>query len=182
LSELSPAELTRLLGDGDRLRVVAALVLGASTVAELCTATGLDSRRAGAALARVADGGLVESDGKGWRLREEVLREAARAAADEEPAPEAHEGVPAEDAKVLRAFVRDRRLKSIPATASKRRVILNVIAQDFEPGVRYSERQVNLMLGQWHPDFASLRRYLIDEDFLERSRNVYWRAGGSFDV
>ena len=182
MSELAPAEIARLLGDGDRLRVFSALVLGSSTLAAVAAATGLDARRAGAALTRLTDGGVVEPDGKGWRVREEVLRDTAREAADAEPPAEAHEGASAEEAKVLRAFVRDRRLKSIPAAAGKRRVVLNVIAQDFEPGVRYTERRVNLMLGHWHADFAALRRYLVDEGFLERSRSVYWRAGGSFDV
>jgi hypothetical protein len=41
---------------------------------------------------------------------------------------------------------------------------------------------VNLMLGKFHPDTAALRRYLVDDGFLERERGEYWRAGGRFDV
>ena len=37
---------------------------------------------------------------------------------------------------------------------------------------------VNLMLGRWHPDTAALRRYLVDEEFLDRAAGEYWRAGG----
>lgn len=93
-----------------------------------------------------------------------------------------NDSTPSQVAKVMRAFVRDRRLLSIPASRSKRRIVLDLIAQDFEPGVRYPERQVNEMLAAWHPDHAALRRYLVEEELLERRRNVYWRAGGTFEV
>jgi hypothetical protein len=34
------------------------------------------------------------------------------------------------------------------------------------------------MLQLFHPDFAALRRYLVDEGFLTREDGVYWRSGG----
>lgn len=84
---------------------------------------------------------------------------------------------------VLRAFLDGKRLTAIPATHAKRLVVLDAIAQDFEPGVRYTERQVNLILGKRHADTAALRRYLVDDGFLEREGGggPYWRAGGTFE-
>lgn len=41
------------------------------------------------------------------------------------------------------------------------------------------QRRVSLFLGALHPDYAALRRYLVDEDFLTRSAGVYWRGGGT---
>jgi hypothetical protein len=176
-------EVVGLLADGDRLRVVAALVLGAVSLAEVQGATDLDARRAGTALARLVDAGLVESDARGYRLREEELRLTARAAAAaRRDAPEDHGDRPPEEARVLRAFVKEGRLLSIPAARSKRLVVLDVLAQEFDPGVRYSEKQVNLMLGKWHPDTAALRRYLVDEGFLDRANGRYWRVGGSVEL
>jgi hypothetical protein len=81
---------------------------------------------------------------------------------------------------VLRAFVRNGRLISIPAARSKRLVVLDLVAQEFEPGRRYSESTVNLILGRFHADVAALRRYLVDEGLMERERGEYWRAGGTF--
>jgi hypothetical protein len=81
--------------------------------------------------------------------------------------------------KVLRAFVVDGRITSIPARHAKRLVLLDWLAQDFEPGQRYSEQMVNLIIGRRHADTASLRRYLVDEDFLSRDGGQYWRSGGS---
>lgn len=61
--------------------------------------------------------------------------------------------------------------------------MLDVLAQDFEPGTRYTEKQVNLILGKRHADTAGLRRYLVDEGFMEREGGGgrYWRAGGTFE-
>jgi hypothetical protein len=170
---LTARELVGLLAEPERRAVVAALVLGATTVDEVRDATGLDARAAGAALARLEQAGLVEHTGKAtYHLLAEAFAVAARASA-----PESDEG---EEAGV--PFFRNGRLTQIPARRSKRLLVLDRLAQDFEPGRHYSERMVNLMLGKYHPDTAALRRYLVDEGFLERERGEYWRAGGSFDV
>ena len=85
--------------------------------------------------------------------------------------------------KVRRSFFTEEgRLRAIPARRAKRLVVLDVLAQDFEPGTRYSEKQVNLILGKRHADVAALRRHLVDEGFLDREGGGgrYWRTGGTF--
>jgi hypothetical protein len=64
---------------------------------------------------------------------------------------------------------------------AKRLIVLDWLAQDLEPGRRYSEQMVNLILGKRHSDTAALRRYLVDEGFLDRDDDgrEYWRSGGS---
>jgi len=170
------------LAHPDRRRVLAALILGASTADDVKRMTGLGTRAVVTALTRLVDNELVLNDEEGrYWLVEESFRQAvidAQATAD----PDEHEGVPADAARVLRAFVRDGRLKSIPAQHSKRMVILDMLAQEFEPGERYSERKVNAMLRKWHDDTAALRRYLVDDGFLDREAGEYWRAGGSVEV
>ncbi len=109
--------------------------------------------------------------------------------AEEEPGPP---GSDHEQAGVLGRFIRGDRLTSIPVARGKRLVVLDHLAGLFEPGRRYTEAEVNQTLGAWYPDYAALRRYLVDEGFLRRadetdpstSRAVkrYWRAGGSFEV
>jgi hypothetical protein len=80
----------------------------------------------------------------------------------------------------LRVFAPgDGPLAQLPSRHAKRLRLLDVIAQAFEPGVRYPEQRVSEFLGEIHPDFAALRRYLVDEDFLSREDGVYWRSGGS---
>jgi hypothetical protein len=79
----------------------------------------------------------------------------------------------------LRVFIGDGRIETLPARQARRRLLLDTIAQAFEPGVRYPERRVSLFLRAIHPDFAALRRYLVDEEFLSRADGEYWRTGGT---
>ena len=84
--------------------------------------------------------------------------------------------------RVLETYMRDGRIVQIPRRLAPRRVILDLLAQQFEPGVRYPERTVNEVLARFHPDTAALRRYLVDEEFMERGGGLYWRAGGTVEV
>ena len=173
-------ELVGLLADDDRRRVVAALVLGAETTADVRQQTGLDARAVGRALQRLVDAGLVQRGKEGNHyLLGEAFGLAARAAAERTPRVEEHADEPENVARVLRVFVRDGRLVSIPAVRSKRLVVLDWIAQHFEPGRHFSEATVNTILANVHADTAALRRYLVDEGFLGRERGEYWRSGGT---
>jgi hypothetical protein len=84
----------------------------------------------------------------------------------------------ADDPK-LKPFVRDRRIEALPAKLSRRRALLDVVAQAFEPGIRYPEPTVNDFLRRLHRDHAALRRYMVDERFLDRANGEYWRIGGT---
>jgi hypothetical protein len=85
--------------------------------------------------------------------------------------------------RVLSNFLTDDgRLRTIPAKHSKLLVVLDHLSQQFEPGQRYTEPEVNETLQHFHPDFAALRRYLVENDFMTREDSVYWRSGGTFDV
>ncbi|MEW6474624.1 MAG: DUF2087 domain-containing protein [Actinomycetota bacterium] len=177
--------LLGLLADDDRLRTVAALVLGSgpASVSEVATAAGLDVRRAAKALTRLAGAGLVDQTGDAYVLRTERFREALDSLGrSEEPAAVPHSGRGPDADRILRIFVRDGRLVQIPAVHSKRLVVLDWLAGLFEPGQAYAEKEVNEILGRVHADYASLRRYLVDEGFLHRRDGFYWRAGGTFDV
>jgi len=170
-----------LLADPVRLKVVAALALGASTIQDVAHASGLSLKDVALAARRLARAGLVHRDGHLLALHTEQFSAAARAAAATAAPVEPLSADPNEDA-VLRAFLRDGRLVSIPAQHSKRRVVLEHLVHVFEPGVRYPERQVNALLAAWHPDVAALRRYLVDEALLTRDAGVYWRSGGYVEV
>ena len=87
------------------------------------------------------------------------------------------------DQRVLQNFLTDDgRLRTIPSKRSKLLVVLDRLAQEFEPGRTYREAEVNEILLRFHPDFAALRRYLVENDFMTREDSVYWRSGGTFDV
>jgi hypothetical protein len=81
---------------------------------------------------------------------------------------------------VLRTFFdADGRLTVVPAKRAKRLLVLDHLAQRFEPGERYAEHEVNNRLREVHDDVVALRRYLVDEGFLSREAGIYWRSGGT---
>ena len=85
---------------------------------------------------------------------------------------------PDDDARVRANFVDSAdRLVSIPVQRKKRLAVLRWLVEDFQPGRRYDEADVNRIIARRHPDFATLRRYLVDEELMQRERSVYWRAG-----
>jgi hypothetical protein len=207
-----PRELLALLAEPDRLRAFAAVVLGAGTLAEVAERAGLGPKAAARALSRLVAGGLLdgEADG-GYRVGASTLQAAARPPATEDAeagasGPGAAGAARAEgpggglaeppagspEAAVLRRFLHRGRQMSVPAAHGKRRVVLDHLAGLFEPGRRYPEREVNELLGRYHPDYAMLRRYLVDDGFLaredepapsgSRSVKVYWRTGGTVDT
>jgi hypothetical protein len=184
-------DLLALLAEPDRLKALAAVALGAETLPEVAERAGLPPRAAARALNRLVAGGLLDGEGgEGYRVRSEALRAAARRPAASEAGDAALGDAPG--AEVLRRFVRRGRLLAIPVARAKRLVVLDHLAGLFEPGRRYPEDEVNEALRAYHADYATLRRYLVDEGFLDRadetdpsgSRSVklYWRSGGTVDA
>lgn len=175
------ATIAGLLADDDRRFVFAAMVLGAATLDDVVTTTGLAGPAAAKALGRLVDAGLVIKGSEGGLHILAAAFQAAARSARSRPAESGDDypGLGVEAAKVMRTFVADGRITQIPTAQGKRLVILDWLAQDFEPGRRYSEAMVNLILGQHHPDTAAWRRYLVDHGFLDRADGEYWRSGGS---
>jgi hypothetical protein len=184
VSDAGPEVIVGLLAEESRLKVVSAIALGAGTESEVALATALDPKTVRKALDRLIRGGVVEATPqRRLRVAVERFKEAAQKAAAERPQPRPEEfGATADQAQVLRNYLVDGKLSHIPAVRSKRRVVLDFLAGQFEPGRTYPEEQVNYLLGRFHPDYAALRRYLVEEELLERRDGFYWRAGGTFEI
>lgn len=75
--------------------------------------------------------------------------------------------------KVLDAFFEYGKLKSIPAQRKKELIVLKEIAKSFEPGRDYTEREVNIIIADFHDDFCTIRRDMISEHILVRDKGMY---------
>jgi hypothetical protein len=75
--------------------------------------------------------------------------------------------------------MKDGRISAMPAKRSKRLVLLDHVARRIEIGVHYSELEINALLRDLYDDYVTLRRYLVDEGFLDRDHGEYWRSGGT---
>jgi hypothetical protein len=180
----TPNEILRALADPERLRIAGMLSAVDAAPTEIAEALGLPAARVRKHLNRLTAAGVVRlnDDRRTYRLDAETLRWAA-----EQVGPPREAGLPLgaaneDEEAVLRTFFRDGRLTEIPAKESKRRIVLERIALEFEPGVRYDERTVNAIVGRFFADHAAIRRYLVDEGFLDRERGEYWRSGGRVEI
>jgi hypothetical protein len=90
------------------------------------------------------------------------------------------DGLLADPPDQLRAFIRSGRITAMPARRTRRLLLLDQVVQAFEPGREYPEAVVDEVLRTVFDDHCSLRRYLVDEDFMSRTAaGVYWRSGGT---
>jgi hypothetical protein len=67
-------------------------------------------------------------------------------------------------------------LVSLPSNHTKRLLVLEFLASKFLPGMTYTESEVNRTLVAFNGDTATLRRFLVDEAFLDRRDGRYWRV------
>lgn len=181
-----PRQFFAVLSDEARLALCGALVLAPDGLSATDLATRTNQRPADTVkhLAQLQQAGIVRlrdaSDGGGARayvldsvaLRAERRRMLTRAHV---ASPADMEGTPAWEQQVLRAFFDGQRLREIPVNAKKRNVVLRWLVGRFQHGERYPERQVNALLQEHHPDFAALRRELVDGGLMAREAGIYWR-------
>lgn len=67
-------------------------------------------------------------------------------------------------------------IESFPSKEKRKIVILQQIMKRFETGRQYNEKEVNEILKTAYSDFVTIRRYLIEYGFMDRSADgsVYW--------
>ena len=175
-----PTEFLRLAVDPVRLAILGVAATGPVDIDALAAALGIPRKDVLTQVARLQAAGLLDHE---RRLDQEELEHVRRQLPSMEAATAAVMDGPwsEEEAAVLRSFFRGDRLQQVPAQRSKRRVVLERVVQEFEPGVRYDERHVNLKLQVFHADYPALRRHLVDEGLLTRADGEYWRTGGRYD-
>ena len=174
-------DLLRALLDPVRLAVAGSAVASPVSIDAVAEETGASKKDIAKAVGDLRALGLLDEDGV---VDREVLRTIGR----DLPRAPGRSGEPAEgpwtpeEAQLLGRFFDGDRLLEVPQNRTKRRLVLEKITQSFEPGRRYPERDVNFMIQLIYADYAAIRRYLVDEGFLDRADGAYWRIGGRYDV
>jgi hypothetical protein len=82
-----------------------------------------------------------------------------------------------EQERLVARLFQDGRLARIPAKRKNRAGALLEVLSRFEPGRVYSEPEVNEVLLEVNPDFAYLRRELVNYHYLERADGRYRVVG-----
>jgi hypothetical protein len=158
------------------LRTAASLCTQMMSVAELASALGANVDAIGHALQALGQAGLLRTERvdaeRRYRLDLTGLQALVETGADDGAS-----GTPAPPPGI-RTFFRGHRLERYPAQRSRQIAVLAWLVEDFEVGETYPEPEINRIIGLRHPDFATIRRALIDEGFMVRAGGIYQRIPG----
>lgn len=176
----------KVLGNESRLKIMGLLANDERTVGEMAALLGLREPTVSHHLAAMKDLGLIDVRVEGNNrvyflnnsfldtMNRNIFSQKSLASLVQEQRSDAWED------KVLRYYVVDGRLKSIPNKQKKLQVVLAWLVTHFEFDRQYHELEMNERLKQFHPDSAALRRYLVDERLMARDKNnMYWRTPAS---
>ena len=187
MTESEAIALLKCLADKSRLQILKSLALEDMYVERLAERLNLTAPTISFHLKKLQEAGAVSSYKNQYytmyslkkevfavRLMDILLEKSAEAEAQQERDRLYRQ-------KVIDAFFEYGKLKSIPAQRKKRRIVLEEIVQKFDLGRKYDEKEVNLIIAQFHDDFCTLRREMIMEGLMQRDHQVYWRVAPSAD-
>ena len=173
----------KALANDNRLKMLGLLAQQEYTGEEIATILSIQPATVSHHLARLAEIGLVSARAEGYysvyalsverlqTLSNEHLSTAAIIRLTNDLDLQAYEN------QVLHEYIRpNNQLQKIPHQINRRKIILAHIVRGFKPGVRYSERQVDRILGKIYDDPTALRVELLDQKFLTRDEDGYWRG------
>jgi hypothetical protein len=178
---VTPSEFLRLVVDPDRLAVLGLSATGPIDIDEAAHRLSMTVGQVRRSVSRLVEAGLLDEH---LSFDRAALRALAASLPREEPvSSEVLEGPWSENERqILGRYFTGSRLTEIPVSKHARTIVLERLVHEFEVGLRYSEKQVNSTIQIFHPDYAALRRYMVDEGFLTRAEGSYWRTGGRVDV
>lgn len=78
--------------------------------------------------------------------------------------------------EVLSHFFKYGKLTQLPTQRKKREIVLAKIAESFEPGRRYDEKEVNEIIHRFHEDHCTVRREMIACGLMTREKEIYRRV------
>ena len=181
MTETQALALFKCLADRSRLQILKSLAREGMYVERLAERLGLTPPTISFHLKKLADAGAVTSYKTQYytmyALEEGIFRTSILALIQEE-SDEAELQQQRDEAyrqKVLDSFFEYGKLKTIPTQKKKERIVLEEIVKSFDFNRTYTEREVNIILADFHDDFCTLRRDMIGERLMGRAQQTYWR-------
>lgn len=182
MTEEAAIKLFKCLADKSRLQILKSLIREDMYVERLAERLGLTPPTISFHLKKLEDAGAVEARKEQYytmySIKKEVFMTNIMDIIKEESAQadEQQEREKAYRQKVIDAFFSYGKLKAIPSQRKKERIVLEEIAKSFEKEKKYTEREVNITIADYHDDFCTIRRDMIAEGILLRDKEFYWLA------
>lgn len=181
MTESEAISLFKCLADKSRLQILKSLAVEDMYVERLAERLGLTAPTISFHLKKLWDAGAVTSYKNQYYMMYSLNKEIFGISILEilqQESDEAQEQAQRDAEyrqKVIDAFFEYGKLKAIPTQLKKERIVLEVIAEAFEFDRMYSEREVNIIIADFHDDFCTIRRDMVSERLLGRNGMEYWR-------
>lgn len=180
MTESDAIRLFKCLADKSRLQILKSLMAEDMYVERLAERLDLSAPTITFHLKKLMDAGAVESRKEQYytmySIKKEVFMTSILDIIKEESPDSAlqEEREQQYRKKVIDSFFEYGKLKSIPAQRKKEKICLEEIAKSFEPGKKYSEKEINILIADYNDDFCTIRRDMLSEGILEREGAAYW--------
>ncbi len=179
MTESDAIKLFKCLADKSRLQILKSLAIEDMYVERLAERLGITAPTVSFHLKKLTEAGLVTSYKSQYYMMYSLCRELLETTMLEivsEKSDEAELQAERDEKyrqKVIDSFFEYGRLKAIPTQRKKERIVLEKIAEAFEFGQLYSEREVNEIIMRFHDDYCTIRRDMIGEKLLSRNAGEY---------
>jgi len=185
MTEAQALALFKCLADKSRLQILKSLAKEDMYVELLAQRLDLSAATVSFHLKKLADAGAVRSHKSQYytiySLCEDVFRGSILDLLQDESEEAALQQQREEEyrQKVIDNWFQYGKLRAIPAQRKKKRIVLQAIAESFEFDRDYPEKEVNLIIADFHEDFCTIRRDMIAEKLLTRENGIYRRVKDS---
>lgn len=181
MTEMQAISLFKCLADKSRIQILKSLIEEDMYVERLAQRLSLTPATISFHLKKLVDAGAITSRKEQYYTVYainndifnvsilDILKEQSEEKALQEERDEAYRK------KVINSFFEYGKLKNIPAQRKKELIILEEIAKAFEPDRDYTEREVNIIIADFHDDFCTLRRDMVSAGLLTRDNMTYRR-------
>ncbi len=174
-------EIFKCLSDKSRLGIINSLMEEPMYVELLTERLGLSASTVSFHLKKLMDAGIVSSEKEQYytiySLNEKFLSLTLGELVKDDR--KEHEILKQREEKyrqkVIDSFFSYDKLKEIPVQHKKRKIILEKIVENFDKNRKYTEKEVNIIIADFHDDFCTIRRDLIGFGLMERKDGMYWR-------
>lgn len=180
MTEVEAIQLFKCLADKSRLMILKSLCEEAMYVERIASRLGITASTVSFHLKKLMEAGIVNASKDQYYMMYSInesllisrVIDIIKAESSEQEEVDLREQQYRK--KVLESFFEYGKLKSIPVQRKKELIVLEEIAKSFESGKQYTEREVNIIIADFHDDFCTIRRDMISFKILAREGSNYW--------
>lgn len=178
---MDPIKIFKCLSDSSRLNIINSLMIEPMYVELLAERLNLSTSTVSFHLKKLMEADIVSSKKEQYytiySLNEDILsktlKDLIKDSRNEEDVLRQREKEYRD--KVINSFFQYGKLIEIPVQKKKKQIVLEKIVESFEKDRDYTEREVNLIISDFHDDFCTIRRDLIGFGLMERKDGIYRR-------